>query len=300
MKFRTEYTAQRAPFSLNVDKPVVLLGSCFSQNMASMMQQARWKALLPGGTLYNPVSIANVVEIFLDEEHGLESFKDSLFEYSGLWNSNLFDSSFSSCQKEDTISHFKIQRENFIEGLKEGGILIVTFGTSVCYHFREDESMVAGNCHKQPSDIFFTRRLSPEEILEVWNKTLKLLVRKFPGIKVIFTVSPVRHLKDGFHGNALSKAVLLLAIDKICFNNPDCHYFPAYEILLDDLRDYRFYASDLAHPSQEGIEYIWEKFQDTYLDSVGKMKIKEGNRLTAAAGHRPKTGALGRPLHPLK
>ena len=295
MKFRTEYEAKKAPFFLNPEVPVVVVGSCFTQNIASRMEAHNWQFFNPAGTLYNPISIAYALDMMLDEETGLSRFEESLFEYNGLWNSHWFDSSFSSIERQDCIKEFLNRKQRLATSLNEGKVLIVTFGTSICYYLQEDHVPV-GNCHKQPSTLFYKERLGISEIESYWTPVIKRLQEKIENIRIIFTVSPVRHLKDGFEGNARSKAILLLGIEEICRNNDRCFYFPAYEILTDDLRDYRFYASDLVHPSDEGINYIWEKFVDTFIDDNGRKQLLEGEKIVKAINHRPKTGALGKPL----
>lgn len=295
MKFRTEYEAVKAPFTLNPAKPAVLTGSCFSQNMAARMEAHEWRASNPAGTLYNPLSICDAIDMMLDGETGAKRFEDSLSLSNDTWNSNKFDSSFSSARKEDCVMEFIHRQKQLVEGLEEGRLLIVTFGTSIVYYTSKDNIPV-GNCHKLPSQLFYRKRLTIAGIVECWSAMIEKLKLRFPGIRIIFTVSPVRHLKDGFSGNSRSKAILLLAIEELLQGNEDCYYFPAYEILNDDLRDYRFYASDLTHPSEEGIEYIWEKFKQTYLDEQGVALLAEGGKRVRAKSHRPKTGALGKPL----
>ena len=296
MKFRTEYTASAAPFALDPSKPVVLTGSCFSQNMAQKMNDHLWTALNPLGTLYNPFSIGKALELMLMPSQKADSeFKDSLFFFNGIWNSELFDSSFSSRQQEDCLKEFRHTRQVFIDNLQSGEALIVTFGTAICY-FTSEKEWPVGNCHKQPAKLFTRRRLSTTEIVSYWQHLIEKLLDRIPNLKIIFTVSPVRHLKDGFTGNACSKATLQLAVEEICNKFPSCHYFPAFEILTDDLRDYRFYASDLVHPSEEAIEYLWMTFLDTFIDAEGKELLERGARIMKARMHRPKTGALGLPL----
>ena len=295
MKFRTEYQPQKADFTLSPEKPVVLAGSCFSQNIASKMKDHLWDAVNSFGTLYNPSSIYHAIEMMLDEEQGVKRFVDSLFYADGLWNSYMFDSSFSSKDKEDCVKEFQIRQEEFLSKIVSGKVLIITFGTSICYYLREDDVPV-GNCHKLPSRLFDRKRLSIQEISILWNSLIKKLKARIPDIKIIFTVSPVRHLKDGFTGNARSKAILLLAAEGMCNSNESCVYFPSFEILNDDLRDYRFYASDLVHPSEEAIDYIWEIFKDVFLEEEGKLYLAEGLKKVKSANHRPKSGALGKPL----
>lgn len=295
MKFRTEYQSERSRLTLCPRKPVVMAGSCFTQNIAAKMEDHLWKAVNPFGTLYNPFSIAFAINWMLDKEKGEFLFEKSLFQFNGVWNSHMFDSSFSSLEKENCIKEFLLRQQEFHQCISEGKTLIVTFGTSICYHIKET-GIPVGNCHKQPSDLFYEKRMEINEIISYWDVIIEKLNETHPGINIIFTVSPVRHLKNGFTGNSRSKAVLQLAIEEICKYNERCFYFPAYEILNDDLRDYRFYATDLVHPSEEGIEYIWEKFCETYLSEEGRRILKEGEKKVKASSHRPKLGALSQPL----
>lgn len=295
IKFRTEYEAARSRLTLNPANTVVMIGSCFTQNMALKMNEHMWKAVNPFGTLYNPHSLAFALDMMADKEKGLKRFEDDLFEFNGLWNSTIFDSSFSSPRKEDCIEEFLNRQREFLDNIEEGYTIIVTFGTSICYHLREN-GVPVGNCHKQPANLFYEKRMTVSEIVSYWDVVIENLKEKYQGLKIIFTVSPVRHLKNGFTGNSRSKAVLQLAIEEICMYNEGCYYFPAYEIVNDDLRDYRFYASDLTHPSDEAVEYVWGKFIETFVDETGKKLLDEGEKIYKAKNHRPKTGALGRPL----
>lgn len=295
MKFRTEYYAKKSPLTLSPEKPVVMAGSCFSENIAKKMREHSWKAVNPFGTLYNPFSICKAIYLMLDLEKGYERFEKTLFEYDEIWNSHCFDSSFSSRNKNDCIQEFLNRQKIFIENISEGRVLIVTFGTSICYHLRESDTIV-GNCHKQPSELFCEKRMSVSDIFIYWQVLIDRLKKRFPDISLIFTVSPVRHLKNGFTGNSRSKAMLQLGVEEICKYADNCYYFPAYEIMLDDLRDYRFYTSDLSHPSEEAVDYIWEKFRETYLEEEGNRLLEEGSKKYKASNHRPKTGALGKVL----
>lgn len=295
MKFRTEYEAQTAKFTLSTDKPVVLVGSCFSQNIASRMNAHLWRAINPLGTLYNPFSIAMAIDTICDEKKGEERFEKSLFQYNGLWNSYRFDSSFSSSNKDDCVEEFRLRRKEFTDTLAEGGALILTFGTAIYYKLVKEDLPVS-NCHKLPAENFITRRLTVAEVASYCDVVIEQLREMYPELKIILTVSPVRHLKNGFVGNSRSKAVLQLGVEDIICYNENCVYFPAFEILNDDLRDYRFYASDMLHPSEEGIQYIWEKFLDTFVDRDGRERLAEGLRKFKAGSHRPLTGALGKEL----
>lgn len=183
---------------------------------------------------------------------------------------------------------------DLLAAITDSSVLFVTFGTSWCYFLAEDPDYVVANCHKQPATMFVRRRLSVDEIAETWIRLASDLRVRFPELRIVFTVSPVRHLKDGFSGNTVSKAVLQVAIDEICSQLAFCSYFPAFELVNDDLRDYRFYASDLVHPSDEAVEYIWDGFKTVYLDDNAIQILKEGENLMKAWNHRPLLSSFSR------
>lgn len=286
MRFRTEYKPAKAPFIMDPGRPVVLLGSCFAENIGKRMRASLWKAYNPLSVLYNPLSIERSLKVALSEDGDMADFNSSLFEKDGIVRSWLFDSKLSSECREDTLAGFCRRRDVVCDLLQRAQALFVTFGTSYVYELSARPGYVVSNCHKQPSDMFVRRRLEIGEIVDAWEALAKSLRERFPGLDIVFTVSPVRHLKDGFVGNARSKAVLLLAVEELCDRLEYCHYFPAYEILNDDLRDYRFYASDLVHPSDDAVEYIWEAFKSTFLGSRGEEMLKEGERIVKGWLHR--------------
>lgn len=290
MKFRTEYKITRSSLTLDPERPIVLVGSCFAANIAAKMQECMWNAFNGIGTLYNPMSIAKVLKLLMIEDFDIKDIEYSLFESNERVNSWLFDSHFSASSREKCIQSIKETRKRLLEVFEDAQALIITFGTAWCYShagMSEDENeYIVANCHKMPSSLFHRRRVSIEEISSVWIDLCDKLKKKYPNLRIIFTVSPVRHLKDGFEGNTLSKATLHLAVERICEKTPECIYFPAYELVNDDLRDYRFYASDLVHPSDSAVEYIWEIFCNTFLDQQGMMKIKEGNKMFKRLNHR--------------
>ncbi len=258
------------------------------------MRSALWDAANPCGNLYNPVSIARIIELSLIEDDALAvgEFETSVFENRLGWNSWLLDSRFTAANREELIEGFRSLRHLMRQRLEASQALCVTFGTAWVYELAEaadprNRNAVVGNCHKCPASLFIRSRLSVSEIASIWTDLLKRLGERFPQLRFIFTVSPVRHLKDGFEGNARSKSILLLAIEEITRISNAASYFPAYEIMLDDLRDYRFYASDLAHPSAEGVEYIWQKFCETYIDAPGREILEEGESIVRALSHRP-------------
>lgn len=295
MKFRTEFITEKSSLTLKPWQPIVMTGSCFTENIAGKMRGSLWDAVNVTGTLFNPLSIVKALELILLLPKGKseEIFRDSLFETDGVWKSWLFDSAMTGDSPEDCMAEFSQRCQTINESLEFGKTLVVTFGSNVCYFLQRDNFPV-GNCHKQQSTIFYNKGLSIEEITTLWKKFLQKLKSRFEDIDVIFTISPVRYIKYGFDGNSLSKAVLRLSIDEICNRFEFCYYFPAFEILNDDLRDYRFYASDLVHPSQDAIDYIWQKFQETYLNEEGLELLKKGESIVKGLNHQLKPSALGK------
>ena len=299
MKFRTEYEMKPAGRLLDPERPVVLMGSCFTDNIGQRMRFCQWEAY-PNitGTLYNPSSIARILKLACSEEPEVsidEIITDSIMTRDYLFFSWLADSKCNSHSKEKTFEMVKDRLLLLRKRLGEAQALIVTFGTAWIYELLTTKGYVVTNCHKIPSSAFVRRRLSVNEIVEEWKEVSNLLARMFPGLRVIYTVSPVRHLKDGFEGNSCSKAILRLACEELCNEVLDNHgeYFPAFELMNDDLRDYRFYASDMTHPSEVAVEYIWRKFCDRYLSSDSRRLLAEGEKATKRMNHRPiSQGAL--------
>lgn len=273
----------------------MLVGSCFAANIATKMRECMWQAFNGIGTLYNPISIARVLELLVFDHNPIESLDASLFEAEERIHSWLFDSHFSASSKQRCIEGIFQTRDELLKHLEDSQALIVTFGTAWCYALKDeyrpalevDGEYIVSNCHKMPADIFSRRRVSVAEISKLWVSLCQRLKQKYPELKILFTVSPVRHLKDGFEGNTLSKATLHLAVEEICKLAEDCIYFPAYEIVCDDLRDYRFYASDLVHPSEAAVEYIWEIFCKIFVDDNGMQRLKAGLKEYKRMNHRP-------------
>lgn len=288
MKFRTAYEARPCGFMLDPEQSVVLIGSCFTDYIGNRMRACRWRAL-PNitGTLFNPASIARIIRIAAEWMEVSETIDDSLTQRERLWMSWLADSGCTTYSRQDTRDVLFERLLELHNNLKRAKTMIVTFGTAWIYELRERPGYVVANCHKFPSNTFLRRRLSVAEIVEEWNSLLNILSRKYPDLRIIFTVSPVRHLKDGFEGNSRSKSILLLACEEICGANDAAEYFPSYEIVNDDLRDYRFYDSDMVHPSAEAVDYIWEKFQDRYITKESRALLAEGKKVTKRLNHRP-------------
>lgn len=287
MKFRTPFEAQPCIVRLTPAQPVVMLGSCFSDNLSARMREGLWRVENPLGVLYNPVSISRALQLMLSDIGLAEKCDATIFESYGVFHSWLFDSGVSAVERKLVLSELKTKSARLHSLLENACGLFVTFGTAKVWYLQEKADYPVGNCHKQPAEMFATSRLSVEDILEEWRPLIRRLGQDYPGLPVVFTVSPVRYLRDGFEENARSKATLLLAIEQLCKEFGNCHYFPAYEIYNDDLRDYRFYASDLVHPSPEGIDYIWEKFKETFLGEEELQILKSGRDIVRRYFHRP-------------
>lgn len=292
MKFRTECPLPSYPFKLSPFRPVVALGSCFAANITARMTQCLWNAFNPGGTLFNPASVALVLRLLTGFSHG-ETIVSSLFHADGKWLSWWSDSSMTAESPEEIVAEFTRRSQLTAKLLNSAQVLLITFGTAWVYELIDSPVRIVANCHKQPSSFFRRRRLSIDEIADEWTTLLTDLTSLYPSLNIIFTLSPVRHIKDGLEGNNRSKAILMLAIEEICHRSERAHYFPAYEMVADDLRDYRFYNSDLVHPSEQAVDYIWEKFRESLLDDAGRARLKEGDAIVRGWLHRPNAQLAG-------
>lgn len=273
MKLQTIVDIQPSGWKIGYEDKILLVGSCFSDSIGQMMVQRGLQVTCnPFGTLYNPVSIAQAM---------LMTGIPPLVESDGLWHSMAHHGSFSRATEEETRKAVGNSIETMQRALEDATVVIVTFGTAWVYEMKDPVeslgpgiSSVVGNCHKLPSERFIRRRLSSDEIEALWLP----LIARYPDKHWLFTVSPIRHIKDGLHENQLSKSTLLSAIEKI--SNDKYHiakpisYFPSYEIMMDELRDYRFYAEDLVHPSPVAIQYIWERFTEVYCSSQTRNEMQ--------------------------
>ena len=281
--FRIPVTIQKANTQIESKDKILFIGSCFANNMGKYMEEARFPVLVnPFGVLYNPVSISTTIESLLLPFDVADL--DLVFN-NGLWHSFLHHGKFSRPSHEEIvteINHTIIETSKF---LKESEYLVLTFGTSYVYEHKEKMYVVA-NCHKFNDSLFNRYLLEPEEIIESYTDLIVNLRVFNPSLKIIFTVSPVRHLKDGAHGNQISKSVLLLAIDKLVTRFDGVFYLPAYEIVMDELRDYRFYDSGMVQPNDVAVKYIWERFTDTFFSEEALEYNKQVQKIIKARNHR--------------
>ena len=284
VSFRTEIHPEASEFRISHETKILFTGSCFTNNIGSFLKEHLFPVKInPFGVVYNPISVLNTMGILLDGENFSEEDIDFANEKWFSWDHH---SSFSDPDKDECLRKINQQINESSLHLKEARFLLLTFGTSWVYRLKETGKIVT-NCHKFPDSVFDRFMLTRDDIVIAWVNFLDELFTINPDLRVIFTVSPVRHWKEGAHGNQLSKATLLLSVEEICNKFPEkTEYFPAYELLLDDLRDYRFYADDLLHPSSQAIEYILEKFSQTYFDNMTTELIKEIHKLVQAKNHR--------------
>ena len=285
MEFRTTVKTGENRSWLHHSDSVVLLGSCFSDNMGGKMHGALINALVnPMGTLYNPMSIASGVQRLIECR---PMAGQELFMQSGVWNSYDFHSRYSLPDKQVTLDRMNQRIELGHKTLRQAQLLTITLGTAIVYRLRSTGQVVA-NCHKVPQHEFERKMASVPEMAQVLDGMLTALHQFNPNLRIIFTVSPIRHIADGLDVNSLSKASLRVAIQNAIVSHQEyCDYFPAYEIMLDDLRDYRFYTSDMVHPSDVAVEYIWQAFQATYLDDRSALAVARCERVHKRLQHRP-------------
>lgn len=281
MKLQTTVDIKLSEWKIGYGDTVLMLGSCFSDEIGRQMEERKMAVTCnPFGTLYNPLSIAQAINYQLP----ITNHRLPLVEHDGLWHSMAHHGSFSRATREETEKAVKDSVEAMQRALDEATVVIVTFGTAWVYELRGDGLPVTGyevsglgvvgNCHKMPEKWFRRRRLTVEEIVEAWQPILA----QYPDKRWLFTVSPIRHVRDGLHENQLSKATLLMAVERLVESQKskvESSYFPSYEIMLDELRDYRFYADDLVHPSGMAVEYIWERFCETFCtpQTINAMNI---------------------------
>lgn len=282
--FQTKIEIPTSELKISYENHILTLGSCFAQNIGNKMQEVYFETEVnPFGVLYNPVSISKSINLLLDKEIFTEN---DIFQYNGLWLSFSHSSLFSDTAPEKCIEKINFRFVKAAQFLQITNFLLITFGTAWVYEDQKSGSVIS-NCHKLPARNFSRRRLSQQEIVDDYSKLITRLNEQNPELQLIFSVSPIRHWKDGAHENNLSKSTLMLAIDELQHRFNQVHYFPAYEIQMDELRDYRFYASDMLHPSEVAVDYIWQRFSDTYFDEATTRMKKEFEQLLSDLNHKP-------------
>ncbi len=282
--FYTAVNIKSSSLNISYQDRIITLGSCFAENIGKKMHDAYFQTdINPFGVLYNPISIKNSIETLLDNK---QFTQDDIFENKSLWQSFSHSSWFSTINSETCLENINSRLEIAAEFLQHADYMLVTFGTAWVFEEKKSRRVVS-NCHKLPASDFVRRRLTVDEIVSEYSSLISKLQTHFPNLKYIFSVSPIRHFKDGAHENNLSKSILLLAIEALQMQFPHVDYFPAYEIMMDELRDYRYYASDMLHPSEVAVDYIWKRFSETYFSAETLLIKKELEQLAADLSHRP-------------
>lgn len=284
MKFRTEIHLSPSAFSISHSDRIMTMGSCFAESISAFLKKSGFIIdSNPFGIIYNPVSLLRSLQRLMEAK----SFTtDDIFQQEGVYHSFWHHSRFSEADPGTFLSGINSRLKTSSAFLRTAKVLILTFGTAYVYRLIDSDQVVS-NCHKLSADRFLHQRLRVEDVASDWKTLLSGIKAMNPELRILFTISPIRHWKDGAHENQLSKAILLLTIDEIIKENTDCFYFPSYELLLDDLRDYRFYAEDLLHPSDKAIEYIWEKFSEVYFSSETQKLINEWKNIQRDLNHKP-------------
>lgn len=288
MNFRTEIKIPENKIKIEHSPRILTIGSCFAENMAEQFEFYLFNVFgNPFGVLYNPASIYNAFNLIYEEK----TFTcDDLVYEQNEWHSFFHHSDFSHHEADECLRRINGRTNEVKTFLSDCGWVVISLGTSFIYRHIEKDITVS-NCHKIPENRFERIFLPVEKTVNYLTDTVNLLKKFNPGVKIILTVSPVRHIKDGFTGNQLSKSALIVAVHKIAAQNKDCFYFPSFEIMMDDLRDYRFYEKDLLHPNKIAVEYIWEKFSECFFSEMCKNAVKDIEPFVKGRSHRLKDTA---------
>ncbi len=283
MKFRTEVQIAAAEKKVEIEDVIFTIGSCFSTEMAALFSQGQLQTFSnPFGTLFNPFSINKA----LKKIHSAEVYtQDDLINFDDTAISLDHHTQFNSRFPHQTLEKINTEIEAANQFLQITNWVIITYGSSFIYEFIPRKRKVA-NCHKIPGKYFEKNLMTHQEIVEAIKESISLLkdICK-EDVQILFTVSPVRHTKDGMVENAHSKAKLLTAVHEVVSESEDCHYLPVYEIMMDDLRDYRFYKEDMLHPNSQAVNYIWEKFKTAYFSEETTAFIDENFKINKALKH---------------
>lgn len=282
MNFKTTIKQPFFERKIKIEDSSFFIGSCFSINLFQKFQQHFLRASAnPFGTVFNPVSIKSQIEELFNYSNPTVSLTKVENRFYSLNHNSLFSEDSKIELEGKILSTIKNEYQN----LTKANNVFITLGTAWVYQWKVNQKIVA-NCHKIPQNNFTKKLLSIQEISETLQEIISLLQSNNPAINVVFTLSPVRHLKDGFTENSLSKARLLESIHQVVNSNNSVEYFPAFEIFMDDLRDYRFYDSDMVHPNDIGVEYVWEIFKKAFFTNEALAALKNLESLYKAQNHR--------------
>jgi len=283
MEFLTTFKIDKPKFTIDSDDSILSIGSCFAENIGEYFKKYKFNICAnPYGVLYNPASIYNS---FLSVAEGKVFSESDLIFSQDEFHSFYHHSDFSSHNANAALILMNNNQKMLKKYLPKTNLVIITYGTSIVY-INKENNLIVSNCHKLPENSFIKQQLSLSEITEYIKNSIALLRSFNKDVKIIFTLSPVRHWKDGAVQNHISKSALLLGINECLDKNT--FYFPSYEIVIDELRDYRFYKKDMIHPNEIAVEYIWEKFSETMFNSKTHSLLKEIDKINNAKNHKPR------------
>ncbi|NHF61416.1 GSCFA domain-containing protein [Flavobacteriaceae bacterium TP-CH-4] len=287
MKLRTEIPLPPSDGPIDYRSRLLLLGSCFSEHIGSKLNYYQFQVVRnPFGILFHPKAIENLIDRAVNDKKYIE---EDLFSLNGQWHSFDAHSDRRASSDKKLMDQLNHGLKTTFDQLRQSTHVVLTLGTAWVYRHLESDRIVA-NCHKVPQREFAKELLSVGEIVESLKHILKLVQSKNVNSQVVLTISPVRHLKDGFIENQRSKAHLITAVHELLSvgtESINTHYFPSYEIMMDELRDYRFYEPDMVHPNQVGIQYIWEKFRQTFISSEVFGIMDKVEEIQKGLAHRP-------------
>ena len=283
MELRTTFNIQPSEQKITYSDKTIFIGSCFATSIGHQFETGHLPVMInPAGTVYNPVSVLNTLETIAEgRKFGIED----LYNKNGTWISFNHSTDFSSDDPDELLVRINNISSEAAKFLNDCSILFITFGTARVYRWKRTGTIVS-NCHKIKASEFDQELLSVNDIVTVWEKRLDKLQSLNPNLRVIFTISPVRHWKDGAHGNQVSKSVLFVAVEELLDHKTRPGYFPAFELLMDDLRDYRYYDEDMLHPSGAAVSYIWEAFSKCYFDEDTWNLWNDISAVSKAVAHR--------------
>lgn len=290
MKFHYEFDIKRSPSSIQHTHKLLLVGSCFTENIGEKLRKHKFSTLEnPNGILFNPISVAEAMNTYVENR---QVHASDIFQHNETWHSWKHHSRYSGISAEDCVGKINASTIKAHNYLKQADHLLITLGSAWVYTLTDKaanakQGDVAANNHKAPADWFAKRLMTAQETTEVLDHMLSRLLLFNSGLQIIFTISPVRHLREGVIENNRSKAVLIQAVHHLVEKYEALYYFPAYELVIDDLRDYRFYAEDLVHPNYQATQYVWEKFTDACMSEDTRSLMKEIAEINLAYQHTP-------------
>jgi hypothetical protein len=283
MQLMLELNIPLLPRPVNYGGSVLMVGSCFTENMCDRFREAKFHTLSnPHGILFNPLSVADSLDSYLDDRRYK---KEDLFHLNELWNSWEHHTRFSHTDADAALSGINNSQEQAAAFIKKASHVVITLGSAFQYYLKESGKPVSNN-HRAPAQWFEKRLLETGTIIDALSNTIERLLKVNPEVQIIFTISPVRHIRDGVVDNNRSKARLIEAVHTLCQKYPQAYYFPAYELVIDILRDYRFYDIDFVHPNYTATAFIWEQFVHACMSEETRSIMEQVQQITTAFNHR--------------